>query len=120
MNFSLGKEFTSWAEIVEEKRRYEEENNVLITVGDSHKILDGRPNSETLVYERIRFICKAGSERKCESQGVRLSSTGRMNCPFDLRIGIQKGSFHYTRFFFKFTNYFYFEFHRKTSGKKIH
>lgn len=98
MDFLIDQEFCSWDEVENTQKRYEQEHNVIITIDDSHKIKENNAYFETLKYERVRFICKAGVERMCQSKRVRLSSTVRLNCPFDLRIGLQKGGFHFTDF----------------------
>lgn len=43
------------------------------------------------VYQRIVLQCKAGPERKCESKGIRNSSTIKKNCPVKVSFS-QKGN----------------------------
>lgn len=62
----------------------------MIVLERSFKLKPSNPNAAQLVYERASFICKAGAERVSQSTGIRASSTGRANCPFYLRIGLNR------------------------------
>lgn len=91
--FFIGKEFSSWDEVLDCKNMYEKANNSILTIANSHKMKADRVHANFLQYERVILICKAGPEpeRKSVSQGVRLTETTRMNCPFEIRIGSKKG-----------------------------
>ncbi len=64
------------------KKEYEESSNSLMFKEDCLLLPDADSEfGKRFVYQRIVLRCKAGPERKCQSKGLRKSSTIKKNCP---------------------------------------
>lgn len=80
--FQLNSQFDDYNSVVAAKKDYEKSSNTLLSKIDSVLLPD--PDSDwtkRFKYKRIGFICKAGPERKCQSKGLRKSSTIKKDCP---------------------------------------
>lgn len=80
--FQPKSQFNDYKSLIETKKAYEKSTNTLLSTRGSVKLPD--PDSEftkRFVYQTIHFVCKAGLERKCQSDGYRQSSTIKKNCP---------------------------------------
>lgn len=89
--FFVNKTFDSFEDFTAAKKSYQDASCTILTISQSHKFKAENSNAQTLVYERANFMCKAGTERRSKSSGIRQSSTNRKNCPFKLNI-VSKGN----------------------------
>lgn len=80
--FTVGKEFADWASVKEAKKQYEDESKSILSTRGSHLLKSKDDASKRCIYADAVLWCKAGKERKSQSQGLRMSSTYKMNCTF--------------------------------------
>lgn len=83
--FQINTEFHDWESVVQAKKLYEEASKTLLVTSASHKLKTTDDVSLRCVYDRIEFSCKAGLERRCQSKGIRQSSTYKMGCTVKVR-----------------------------------
>lgn len=87
---NLNQTFNTIEDLLKAKSNYEELNNIVLTIKNSHLHSDENLKAR-LLYSRATFICKAGEVRPSESMGLRASNTGRLGCPFFFQVGMEKG-----------------------------
>lgn len=81
MAFVLNTEFDDWKKVLEAKKMYEDTTKTLLTIEGSEKLKGSSELNDRLVYAKVIFQCKAGTERPSQSKGIRASSTYKKNCP---------------------------------------
>lgn len=69
--FKVNAQFNNCKSLLEVVKNCETGSNNLLVIGNCHKLKGDGPFVTNTVYEIISFLCKAGKERKCRSNGVR-------------------------------------------------
>lgn len=80
-SFALKTEYNSWKEVLQAKKLYEENSKTILSIRKSEKLKGSSELNDRLIYQRVFFQCKAGSERPATSRGHRKSSTYKKGCP---------------------------------------
>lgn len=84
-SFHLGKEFANFDEVLQAKKNYEQASNTILSICGSNLLKGNGDFVKSKKYYRLCFECKAGKERKPKSQGIRATSTYKVNCPFKVK-----------------------------------
>lgn len=78
--FSLNKKFNDFQSVLAAKKSYEHATNTILVVVSSKKLIGDCELNRKLIYEKLWYECKAGTERKSRSNGIRASSTYKKGC----------------------------------------
>ena len=86
--FGEGMEFTCFADFLQRKKAYSENENVHLVVNDAHKL---KTNYDDVLrpYDRVKYSCQFGPKRKPRGKGIRDTKTSKIDCPFVLRLGYE-------------------------------
>ncbi|KAG4068436.1 hypothetical protein HA402_004776 [Bradysia odoriphaga] len=88
--FTQGKKFHDYKSILEAKKAYERVLNSILTTSSSKFIIGDDELKTKLVYQVLKYKCKAGPERATTSKGLRASSTYKKDCPVVIHLNFKE------------------------------